>query len=529
MTSADFTIPPELIPDEAQAGVKPETPAGRREGRAQEAAILDSLPYICFALDRQWRFTYLSRRAEQFFGHLPCQPHGPLLGRNILDECPEIADSTFARECQQALTEQSSRDMETFYPTLKRWFGVRICPGPDGVSVVLQDINERAGLQRALGKHAAELAEADRGKDVFLVQLAHEVRNALAPVRNALHLMRGRGLDDPEDDRACALAEQEVRRLSRLMDDLLKVAELLSDNVRLQKERVNLAEVVARSATAMLSSPAAGGRTLTVSLPPEPLWLEADPAQLELIITHLLDNAAKFTRSGGHIRLTAEREFGVVVLRVEDDGVGLSPELLPRIFHLFMRADRGPAGFQGGIGVGLTLVRRLVELHGGSVEGRSEGPGRGSEFVVRLPAPGALPSELSGAEVRAENGDRPLRTLVVDDSMDTAQILACILERWGHEVVVTYDGPQAIEEAKARRPDVVLLDIGMPGMDGYEVARHLREAVGKEKVVLVAVTGYGREEDRSRAQEAGFDYHMLKPVDPEDLKILLASAGKDLR
>jgi len=288
---------------------------------AEETAILDSIPHACFALDRQWRFTYLSPRAQQLFGQLSRHPEARLLGRNIWDECPEVADSTFARECQQALAEQRPLEAETFYPGLGRWFAVHVSPVPgDGVSVFLQDVSERTGLARALGQTAEHLAEADRGKEEFLVQLAHEVRNALAPIRNALHLTQGHGLDDPEDEQACALADQEVRRLSRLMDDLLKVSQLIPGNVRLHKKQVNLSALVARALTGMLSSAAAGGRSFTVSLPPALVWIDAGQEQLEQVLEHLLDNAAKFTRPGGHIRLTVEREAGTAVLRVRDDG-----------------------------------------------------------------------------------------------------------------------------------------------------------------------------------------------------------------
>jgi signal transduction histidine kinase/ActR/RegA family two-component response regulator len=495
----------------------------------EKGALLDSIPHPCFSLDREWRFTYLNAEAERFFGQLARRAGGPLRGRHIRQECPEVADSTFARECERVLAEQRPLEMETFYPSLGRWFSVRVQPAPGGVHVFLWDVNVRTGLERALQQRAEELAEADRGKDEFLVQLAHEVRNALVPVRNALHLIRASGCDDPDEGQAVALAEGEVRRLSRLMDDLQKVAQLLPGGVPLYKERINLADVVARSLTAALASPETGGRSLTVLLPPEPLWLEADPAQLEQVLAHLLDNAAKFTRPGDQIRLSVEREGETAVLRVQDDGVGIQPQVLPRIFNLFMRGHRGPAHFQGGIGVGLTLVRRLVELHGGSVEALSEGAKRGSEFVVRLPGLEAAPFASPWACTQAASGERPLRVLVADDSMETAQSLAGMLDGWGHEVRVTYDGPRAIEEARARTPDVVLLDIGMPGMDGYQVARRLREVVQDEKMVLVAVTGYSQEEDRLSARQAGFNFHMVKPVDPDDLKALLAAARKAVR
>jgi signal transduction histidine kinase/ActR/RegA family two-component response regulator len=484
---------------------------------SDQAAVLDHLPVACFVLDREWRFTYLNPRAERLLAQLTGRPAEGLLGKDVWQECPEVADSTFSRECRQALAEQRPLEAETFYPALHRWFAVHACPLPEGLCVLLLDVTERATLERVLRQRAEELAEADRGKDEFLVQLAHEVRNALAPVRNALHLAQ-RQAEDPEDGRAYDLAEEEVRRLSRMMSDLLQVSQLLPGNAEVRRERVNLAEVVGRAVSATLA--AAGGRALTVRLPEGPLWLEADAAQLEQALNQLLANAAKFTRPGGNIRVSAEREGDTAVLRVADDGAGMAAEVLPKVFHLFMRADRNLGRLGGGLGIGLTLVKRLVELHGGTVEAHSDGPGRGSEFVVRLPAPDEAPAaeEWPGEE----EGERALDVLVVDDSKEAAQSLAYVLGRWGYEARVAYDGAAALERAKERRPDVVLLDIGMPGMDGYEVARQLRGREGGGKMVLVAVTGYGQDEDRRRAREAGFDYHMLKPVDPGDLKELLA-------
>jgi PAS domain S-box-containing protein len=485
-----------------------------------QAAVLEHVPVACFVLDRQGRFTYLNPRAEQLLAQLSGRQAADLLGKEIWRECPEVADSAFSRECQQALAERQSQEAESFYPALNRWFAVRVHPVGERLCVFLQDVTERAVLERAQRQRVEELAEADRGKDEFVVQLAHEVRNALAPIRNALHLARGRALEDPEDERAFDLAATEVRQLARLMDDLLQVQKLLPDGVRPRLERVNVAEVAGRAVAATLS--AAGGRSVSVQLPEGPLWLEADPAQLEQVLSQLLANAAKFTRPGGHVRLSAAREGETVVLRVADDGIGMGPDVLPRVFHLFMRADRGLARLGGGLGIGLTLVRRLVEMHGGTVEAHSDGPGRGSEFVVRLPAPEEVPPEEAWPEGEASEGT--LRVLVVDDSKEAAQSLAFVLGRWGYEARVAYGGEEALAEAAARRPDVVLLDIGMPSMDGYEVARRLRQAEGGGKVVLVAVTGYGQEEDRRRAREAGFDYHMVKPVDPGDLRELLSAA-----
>jgi two-component system CheB/CheR fusion protein len=512
-------------PPDPQSPPADQTPAAppARE-RSEEAALLAVLPCACFVLDREWRFTYVNPSAERLLADLADRPAGSLLGRNIWEECPELGDSAFSRQCKQALAQQSAVEAEAYYPAIERWFAIDACPRGDRLCVFLQDVTERTRLVRELRRRGQGLREADRGKDAFLLQLAHVVRNALASIRNALHLVGSHPLSR-EDRKACALAGEEVRGLSRLMDDLLRVSELTQTVPN--KQRINLSNVVAQSLRAALASPGAGGRSFNVHVPAEPLWLDADPEQLEQALGHLLDNAVKFTPPGGTVRLTAEREGVEVVLRVSDDGAGLAPDVLPHVFNLFMRPDSGPdpgltlAGpGSAGLGIGLTLVRRVAELHGGEVEAHSDGPGHGSEFVVRLPAPEAPRDLLPDSQPFGE-GRRAPRVLVVDDNMDAAQSLALVLESWGCEVHLAYDGPGALETAAACRPEVVLLDIKMPRMDGYQVAEQLRRNEDGDGLTLVAMTGCGQDEDRDRALQAGFDYFMVKPVDPGDLKDLL--------
>jgi PAS domain S-box-containing protein len=514
-----------LLSDLAQLGA-----AEARRGPSEEATLLKDLPHACFVLDRRWRFTYLNPRAEQLLGLLTGRRAAQLLGKDVWRECPEVADSTFSRECQQALAEQRPLESETFYPALNRWFAVRVAPAPDRLCVFLQDVSERTQLERALRQRLDELADADRGKDEFLVALAHDVRNALVPVRNALHLLRAAGPGEPggpppaDAEQARALAEQEVLRLSRLLDDLLKVSQLTPARARPRRERVDLGALAARAVAARLPAAAAKGRRLSVRVPPAPVWVEADPAHLEQALEHLLANGLKFTAQGGQIEVSAAEEDDEAVVRVRDDGAGIGPDVLPHVFNLFMRADRALTRLGGGMGVGLTLVRRLVELNGGSAEAHSDGPGKGSEFTVRLPAlpdgPAVAPAP-SGPLAAGEPGGRRLDVLVVDDSLEAAQSLFLVLNRWGCRARVAYDGPGALAEVRARRPDVVFLDIGMPGMDGYEVAQRLRAAEGGDRMLLVAVTGYGQDEDRENARAAGFDYHLTKPVGPEHLQAIL--------
>jgi PAS domain S-box-containing protein len=385
-----------------------------------------------------------------------------------------------------------------------------------GASAICRDITERRRLEEELRQRAEQLAEADRRKDEFLAMLAHELRNPLAPICTALQLVK-----QPGAEPAWQVIERQVHHLVRLVDDLLDVSRITRGKIQLRTEPVELAAVVAQGIETSRPLLEARRHQLTVSLPPEPLWLQADLTRLTQVCSNLLNNAAKYTEEGGHIWLTAQRQDNQVVLRVRDTGMGLTAQMRTQAFDLFAQGDRSPGRSQGGLGIGLTLVRQLVQLHGGSVQAFSEGPGKGSEFVVRLPLlEGVWPA---GPAPERARGAGPLRRiLVVDDNADAANTLAEFLGMTGHAVRMAYSGPAALEAARALRPEVVLLDIGMPGMDGYEVARRLRGEPGLEKVLLIALTGYGNEEDRRRSREATIDHHVVKPVDPGELKALLS-------
>jgi signal transduction histidine kinase len=394
-------------------------------------------------------------------------------------------------------------------------------PGIRGVVVNYHDITQ--SKQQAL-----ELAEANRRKDEFLAMLAHELRNPLAPIRNALHILKQSHAGGPVEPLR-AMMERQVQHLARLVDDLLDVSRITRGKIELRKQVVSLAAVVSRAVEASRSLIEGRRLELEVALPAEPLRLEADPTRLEQVVANLLHNAGKYTEPGGHIRLTAalapSSEGGEVVLRVQDSGIGIPAEMLPHIFDLFVQVDHRHARSQGGLGIGLTLVRRLVELHGGTVEAFSAGLGRGSEFVVRLPALSEK-REREGRAGREDAGDAAptpgRRILVVDDNVDAAESLALLLRLQGHDVAVAADGPTALEKARAERPEVIFLDLGMPGMDGYEVARRLRQLPDVGPVRLVALTGWGQEEDRRRTRQAGFDHHVVKPVEPDALHQLLS-------
>ena len=368
------------------------------------------------------------------------------------------------------------------------------------------------------------LAEADR-RNEFLAMLAHELRNPLAPVLNALELMRLCPADSAACARARETASDQLGHLTRLVDDLVDVSRITHGRIQLRKKIVDLAQVVNQAVESVRPLIDIHREELSVSLPPESIQLEADPTRLVQVLSNLLNNAMKYTEDGGQIWLTAERDGQEVVLRVRDTGIGMAPELLPRVFDLFTQGERGLDRSQGGLGIGLTMVRSLVELHGGCVAGRSEGAGRGSEFIVRLPV---LPQALHGPEKAPQGLEPPAsspsrRVLVVDDTISAAESMAELLQLNGHDVRVAYNGPKALETAAGFQPEVVLLDIGMPGMNGYQVAQQLRQLPGLEHTLLVALTGYGQEEDHRRSREAGFQHHLVKPARLSAVEELMVS------
>jgi PAS domain S-box-containing protein len=367
------------------------------------------------------------------------------------------------------------------------------------------------------------LRDADRRKDEFLATLAHELRNPLAPIRNSLQILKMPRIDEATIRQARDMMERQVQSLVRLVDDLLDVARVMRGKIELRKEPVELATVIARAVETAQSLIEAQGHQLQLSVPPESLLLDADPVRLAQVIANLLTNSAKYTEPGGRIGLSATRSGEHVLVRVRDDGIGIAPDLLPHVFDLFVQADHAFAKTQGGLGIGLTLVNNLTQLHGGTVEAHSDGLGKGSEFTVRLPliADTRQAVHAHADEHRDEIASSGHRLLVVDDNKDAAVSLAALLGLKGHDVRVAHDGPSALAIASAFRPTMVFLDIGMPEMDGYEVARRMRQQAGSEPVVLAALTGWGQEEDRRRTLAAGFDHHLVKPAEPEVIESLL--------
>ncbi len=392
-----------------------------------------------------------------------------------------------------------------------------------------REVQARTAAERILAARENELREASRRKDEFLATLAHELRNPLAPIRNAVEILRVAEFDRTVSASARQLIERQVKQLVRLIDDLLDVSRITQDRLELRKERLELAAAVQLALETSTPLLEGKGHHVTVNWSRVPLYVDADATRMSQVFGNLINNSAKYSRPGSSISVTLTKEHEHAVVSVTDTGYGIPAEMLPRVFDMFQRVNRGPEHLQDGLGIGLTLVKRLVELHGGHVDARSDGVDLGSTFTVCLPlwrapavespAIGSHPDRAAAARVISR------RILVVDDNRDSANSLAMVLSLDGHDVRRAYDGVDALEIAPQFCPEVVLLDIGMPRLDGYAVARELRRQAWASEVVLVALTGWGQVEDKRRATEAGFDGHLVKPVKPDDLRDLL----RDLR
>jgi signal transduction histidine kinase len=371
-----------------------------------------------------------------------------------------------------------------------------------------------------------DLERADRQKNEFLSMLAHELRNPLAPIRTAVDVLRLKADGQPEIEWAREIINRQTKHLVRLVDDLLDVSRITGGKIRLDLEVLNAASVVAAAVETSRPLIEESGHQMTVALPNEPVWVRCDRVRLAQVLSNLLNNAAKYTQNGGLIGLSVERVGEEVLFRVCDNGIGISAEMLPKVFELFTQVERSLDRSQGGLGVGLTVVKRLVEMHGGRVEAVSSGAGCGSEFTVRLPSIEAPTETEVAAETAAESRTpgAPQRILVVDDNADAADSLAFLLKHGDHEVRTAHDGRQAVDVALQFRPQAVVLDLGLPELDGYEVARHLRQSEATRGALLVALSGYGQQEHRRRSSEAGFDYHLVKPVDFGALQRILFEA-----
>ena len=464
--------------------------------------------------------------AQRIFGYAPEEVIGRPITILIPPELQHEEDQILARvengeRIEHYETERLARDGRRISVSLT------VSPIRDGrgnvvgASKIARDVTERKRAEAAL-------READRRKDEFLAILAHELRNPLAPIRYALTIARQPGRTAQQHRRTQDVIERQVEHMARLLDDLLDVSRITRGVMELRKTRMELTSAIAAAIEAARPALDARRHTLTVDLPREPVRLEADAVRLAQVFSNLLINAAKYTDAGGDIRLEAKPEGREVVVTVSDNGIGISPEMMPRLFTLFSQAHSALERSEGGLGIGLALVRGLVNLHGGTIEAHSEGLGRGSRFVVRLPL-GTAPEEEPRKRRRKERTERrtSLRVLVADDNRDSAECCATLLQLWGHEVEIAHSGRQALEAAESFRPDAVVLDIGMPEMNGYEVAARIRAAEWGRETILIAVTGWGQDEDKRRAMEAGFDHHLTKPIDPRCLETLLRREGNE--
>ncbi len=479
--------------------------------------------YAIFMLDPSGRVLSWNHGAERLFGYRAEEAIGQPLARFFVPEDvragrPETEMRGAEAHGQVAAENWHVRKDGTRFWATEVTTALRDEQGRrHGFAKVMRDATDRKHLETELRRQAEELAESNRRKDEFLAMLSHELRNPLAPVLNAVQILRHAPHNSAVVQRAGGMIERQVKHMARLIDDLLEVTRFTRGKVHLRRERVDLGVIAGSAADAL--RPRMRDRGLQFVVTVEPAWVEADPARLDQVISNLLDNAAKYTDPGGRVELSAARDGNWAVLRVCDTGMGIAPEVLPRVFDLFAQADKSLDRERGGLGVGLTLVKGLVALHGGTIEVHSAGPGRGAEFVIRLPAapPGPQPASAGG-----------LRILVVDDNVDAATSLAALLGMFGHTVETAHDGARAVEAARTGAFDVLLLDIGLPGMDGYEAALRVRSIPGVKRPLIIAVSGYGFDHDRSRAREAGFDHHLVKPVDVAAITALLPTvSGRD--
>src|SRR5687767_11491437 len=411
-----------------------------------------------------------------------------------------------------ALTsDRSSPDLVTFQELAGR------------AAIALDNARLYQSLEREIVRSRAaeeQLQDASQRKDEFLAMLSHELRNPLAPIRNAVEVIRRLAPPDPKLTMARDVVDRQVSLLARLVEELLDVSRISQGKIALKKEPVDLARIIAHSVETSRPLIDARAQTLSVSVPAAPVWLSADFARLSQVVSNLLNNASKYTGEGGRIELTASAEAGEARIVVRDNGVGIEAQLLHKVFDLFVQGERALDRGQGGLGIGLTLVKRLVELHNGRVEAASDGPGRGAIFTVTLPCIAAVEPQRQAQQYPVSKSSEVYgrRVLVVDDNVDAAESTAAFLRLEGHEVKAVHDGLQALASLKVFDPHVVVLDIGLPGLDGYAVARQLRSRGDTSHVLLIALTGYGQKEDRSKAAEAGFDYHFVKPADPRDIQ-----------
>jgi PAS domain S-box-containing protein len=492
-----------------------------KDSEERLSAVIEAIPQVVWTAKTNDEVDFASRRWYDYTGRTPEQTLGTAWAAALH---PDDLEQTAAK-WQAALATSEPTEIEYRLRAADgryRWQLIRGVPLKNCEGQVLKwfgtitDIHDRKQAEQ-------ELQENDRRKDEFLATLAHELRNPLAPIRNGLQVMRMASANPVVVEQARSMMERQLRQMVRLVDDLLDVSRINSGKLELKREQVSLAAVLNSAIETSRPLIDQMGHELTVMLPKQSVVVEADLTRLAQVFLNLLNNAAKYSDQGGRIWLTAERQGSDVVVSVKDQGIGIAADQLSRLFEMFSQLRHSLEKAQGGLGIGLTLVKRLVEMHGGSIAAKSDGPNKGSEFVVRLPV--VVETSIAEQENARTDGDSrsSLRILVVDDNRDGADSLSMMLEMMGNETRTAYDGEEAVAAAADFRPHVILLDIGLPKLTGYEACRQIREHPGGREIVIIAQTGWGQEDDRQRTHEAGIDHHMVKPVDPQALMKMLAA------
>ena len=512
-----------------------------RQSSAQVKALLDHAPIGAYLVDADFRIREVNPVALPVFGDIP----GGVIGRDFAEIMHILWEPSYADEMVRIFrhtletgrpylaAERAEKRIDRGVIEYYEWRIDRI-PLPDGRNGIVcyfRDISAQVHGREAIEASQARLREADRRKDEFLATLSHELRNPLAPMRNALHLMHLQSHRTAETVRIREMMERQLNQLVRLVDDLLEMSRITSGTLDLKRERVELSRIVRNAVETSQPLVQSGRHRLDISLPSDELWIDGDPVRLAQMLSNLLNNAAKYTPDGGLISLAVKRHSNKVQINVRDNGIGISADRLSGIFEMFSRGDHDDVRGQQGLGIGLTLARRLAEMHGGSIEAHSEGEGLGSEFVVRLPLadPNVVTSvDRSDRRVPSPDSEQSLvmKILVVDDNRDSAESLGMVLRTLGADVQLAHDGYAAIDAFGSGDSSVVLLDIGLPGIDGYGVAKALRARFPERRATIVAITGWGQEDDRRRAREAGIDYHLVKPAGIEELQNLLGNIAR---
>lgn len=487
--------------------------------------ILESITEAFVAVDRDWRFTYVNSQAERLLDRTP----GDLLGKLIWEEYPGLVGSEFEKAYYQATNLRLAKNLTAFYPDHQRWYEVNCYPAPNGSTIYFRNVTDRVKAEEAL-------KQSDRRKDEFLATLAHELRNPLAPIRSGLEIIRRMGDNRGQLEGTLDILQRQTNQIVHLVDDLLDISRISQGKIHLRRERIELkmaVEIAVETSRGLIDE---AENELIVILPAEPIYLDADLTRVAQILINVLNNAARFSEKAGTISLVAHTSNDQAIISIKDTGVGIPPEMLTDIFDMFGQIETNNEQAREGLGIGLSVVKKLVEMHGGSVRAFSDGLGKGSEFVITLP----LAPEQS--EAKATNGsaqesvtqlselkmptvpascaeEKPRRMLVVDDNDDAAVMLGTLLSMEGHSIRVAHDGKSALEIAEEFQPEICLCDIGLPEMDGYELASRLRSLFPQS--LLISVSGWGREEDRRRSQESGFNYHLVKPVNFDDITDLI--------